>query len=68
LVTEVFPYEFCKKAPAGVTLTLTTLMVARHKGNSELRVNVVQGSQAILCGRFAASASTTKSRVTAAAQ
>jgi maleate isomerase len=30
IVTEVFPYEFYKMAPAGVTLALTTLMVARH--------------------------------------
>ena len=30
IVTEVFPYEFYKIAPAGVTLVLTTLMVARH--------------------------------------
>lgn len=30
LVTEVFPYEFYKMAPPGVTLALTTLMVARH--------------------------------------
>jgi maleate isomerase len=30
LVTEVFPYEFYKMAPPGVTLALTTLMVADH--------------------------------------
>jgi maleate isomerase len=30
IVTEVFPYEFYKMAPPGVTLVLTTLMVARH--------------------------------------
>ena len=30
IVTEVFPYEFYKMAPAGITLVLTTLMVARH--------------------------------------
>jgi len=30
IVTEVFPYEFYRMAPPGVTLVLTTLMVARH--------------------------------------
>src|SRR6185295_14229704 len=34
LVTEVFPYEFYKMAPAGVTLALTTMMVARHTAES----------------------------------
>jgi len=34
IVTEVFPYEFYKMAPAGVTLVLTTLMVARHTPQS----------------------------------
>jgi maleate isomerase len=34
IVTEVFPYEFYKMAPAGVTLVLTTLMVARHTPES----------------------------------
>jgi maleate isomerase len=34
IVTEVFPYEFYKMAPAGVTLVLTTLMVARHTAES----------------------------------
>jgi maleate isomerase len=34
LVTEVFPYEFYKMAPPGVTLVLTTLMVARHTPES----------------------------------
>lgn len=34
LVTEVFPYEFYKLAPRGVTLVLTTLMVARHTPES----------------------------------
>jgi maleate isomerase len=30
IVTEVFPYEFYQMAPPGITLVLTTLMVARH--------------------------------------
>jgi maleate isomerase len=34
IVTEVFPYEFYKMAPPGVTLVLTTLMVARHSVES----------------------------------
>src|SRR4051794_9273034 len=34
IVTEVFPYEFYKIAPPGVTLALTTLMVARHTAKS----------------------------------
>ena len=34
LVTEVFPYEFYKMAPPGVTLALTTLMVADHTAES----------------------------------
>lgn len=34
IVTEVFPYEFYKMAPPGVTLALTTLMVARHSAES----------------------------------
>ena len=34
IVTEVFPYEFYKMAPEGVTLVLTTLMVARHTVDS----------------------------------
>jgi maleate isomerase len=34
LVTEVFPYEFYKMAPPGVTLALTTLMVAEHTVDS----------------------------------
>jgi maleate isomerase len=34
IVTEVFPYEFYKMAPEGVTLVLTTLMVARHTPES----------------------------------
>lgn len=34
IVTEVFPYEFYKMAPPGVTLVLTTLMVARHTPES----------------------------------
>ncbi len=34
IVTEVFPYEFYKMAPPGVTLALTTLMVARHSKDS----------------------------------
>ena len=34
IVTEVFPYEFYKMAPPGVTLALTTLMVARHSKES----------------------------------
>lgn len=32
--TEVFPYEFYKMAPPGVTLVLTTMMVARHTVDS----------------------------------
>ena len=34
IVTEVFPYEFYKMAPPGITLALTTLMVARHTPES----------------------------------
>jgi maleate isomerase len=34
LVTEVFPYEFYKMAPEGVTLALTSLMVAVHTAES----------------------------------
>src|SRR5438067_12822188 len=34
LVTAVFPYEFYKMAPPGVTLALTTLMVAEHTAAS----------------------------------
>lgn len=34
IVTEVFPCEFYRMAPDGVTLVLTTLMVARHSAES----------------------------------
>src|SRR3954451_2543707 len=34
LVTEGFPYEFYKMAPPGVTLAVTSLMVAVHTAES----------------------------------